>query len=72
MATPVMVAPFKPPVVQTAGVIELNVTGRLEDAVALIVVVAPAVRVAGLKVIAPIVWFVRPAVIFFVPCGAGL
>jgi hypothetical protein len=50
-ATPVTVEPLT---LQTAGVVELNVTARPEVAVALAVVVPPTARVAGLKAMAPI------------------
>ena len=44
-----------PLIEQMVGVVELKVTGRLEEAVALAAVVPPTARAAGLKVIAPIV-----------------
>ena len=54
-ATPVTVLPFVPLTVQTLVVNEVKVTGNPDVAVALAVVVAPAVNVVGLKVMAPIV-----------------
>jgi hypothetical protein len=60
---PVTVEPLT---VQTAGVVELNVTARPDVAVALAVVVPPTASVAGAKVIAPMVWLVLPIVIFWV------
>ena len=41
--------------VQTDGVVEASCTARLEVAVALAMVLLPTVRVAGVKVIAPMV-----------------
>ncbi len=50
--TPLTVLPLT---VQTLGVKELKLTGRPEVAVALTVVVPPTPRVAGLKLIGPMV-----------------
>jgi hypothetical protein len=58
--TPVTVLPFVPLVVQTPGVLEVKVTAKPDVAVALAVVVPPTISVAGLKLIAPIVWLPLP------------
>ena len=53
-ATPVTVVPRT---VQKLGVVEVKATDRPEVAVAATVVVPPTLSVAGVKLIAPIVWF---------------
>jgi len=67
-ATPETVLPAT---VQMVGVVELNATARPEVAVALAVVVPPTLRVAGVKLIAPIVWLARLAVVLFDVEGFG-
>ena len=59
MQTPAVTAfTVLPLTVQTVAVLELKLTASLEVAVALAVVVPPNVKVAGVKVMALIVWFV--------------
>ncbi len=70
--TPVTVLPFVPDTVQTDGVVEVKVTASPEVAVALAVVVPPTLRVAGVNVMVPMVWFDLPTVIFCVTWVAGL
>ena len=55
-AAPVTVLPLT---VQKLGVRELKVTAKPELAVALAVVAPPTVNVAGLKLIAPMVWLTK-------------
>ena len=55
--TPVTVLPLT---VQTPVVRELKLTARPEEAVALAVVVPFTARVAGLKVMVPMVWVPMP------------
>ena len=62
----VMVAPLVPLAVQTKGVVDVKVTARPEVAVALAVVVPPTLTVAGVNVIAPIVWLAAPTVMLLV------
>ncbi len=60
----VMVAPFVPLTVQTPVVKEVNVTGLPEaPPVALAAVVPPTLTVAGVNVIAPMVWLASVAVV---------
>ncbi len=69
----VMVAPFVPVAVQTLGVVDEKVTGLPEaPPVALAVVVPPTLTVAGVNVIALMVWLAAPTVILFVTWGAAL
>ena len=62
----------EPLTLQTAGVIVLKATARPELAVALAVLVPPAVRVAGEKDIAPMLCAALLTVMFCVTCVAAL
>ncbi len=49
---------------QIVGVVLLKATARPEDAVALAVLVPPATKVVGLKLMVPMVWLVNPTARF--------
>ena len=73
MQTPAVTAfTALPLTVQTAAVFELKLTANLEVAAALTVVVPPTVKVAGVKVIGPMVWLTLPTVRLWVTGGAAL
>ena len=60
-ATPVTAEPLT---VQIVGVVLLKATARPEDDVALAVLVPPATKVVGLKLMVPMVWLVNPTARF--------
>ena len=68
----VRVVTVAPLTVHADGVVEVNVTGRAEVAVALTVVVPPKLTVGGVKVIAPMVWLCLLEVMAPVTCVAAL
>ena len=73
MQTPAVTAfTVLPLTVQTAAVFELKLTANLEVAVATALVVPLTVKVAGVKVIGPMVWLTLPTVRFWVTGGAAL
>ena len=61
-----------PLTVHADGVVEVNVTGKPEVAVALTVVVPPTLTVGGVKVTAPMVWLCLLKVMLPVTCAAAL